>query len=83
MGYALDGFPILSPLMCADHDCANTVTVRSGYQQVSTARMVWSRYGYVEGLGNLDRCNGMTGPDGEIAGLRRKHIPLIFGLIYG
>ncbi len=65
LGYALDGFPIMSPLLCADDDCATIVAVRSSYQQVSTARMVWSRYGYVEGLGDLDRCNGMRGPDGE------------------
>ena len=65
VGYALDGFPIMSPVLSADQDCANTVAVRSRYQQVSTARMVSSRYGYVEGLGALDRCNGMTGPDGE------------------
>ena len=83
VGYALDGFPIMSPLLCADDDCATIVSVRSSYQQVSTARMVWSRYGYVDGLGDLDRCNGMTGPDGEYRYYAVRTFPYFLGCYAG
>ena len=83
VGYALDGFPIMSPLLCADDDCATMVSVRSSYQQVSTDRMVWSRYGYVDGLGDLDRCNGMTGPDGEYRYYAVSTFPYFLGCYTG
>ena len=83
VGYALDGFPIMSPLLCADDDCATIVSVRSSYRQVSTARMVWSRYGYVDGLGDLDRCNGMTGPDGEYRYYAVSTFPYFLGCYTG
>ncbi len=83
VGYALDGFPIMSPVLCTDQDCANTVAVRSSYQQLSTVRMVWSRYGYVEGSGDLDRCNGMTGPDGEYRYYAVSTFPYFLGCYVG
>lgn len=65
LGYALDGFSILAPYMCEDAACTKIRKVKSSWQfSGSNSRNVWDFYKYVEGSGDLDRCNGMIGPDG-------------------
>jgi len=65
LGYALDGFSILAPYMCEDAACTKIRKVKSSWQISNiNVRNVWELYAYVEGSGDLDKCNGMIGPDG-------------------
>jgi hypothetical protein len=65
LGYAFDGFPIVTPYVCLDAACTQTKKVSSSWQVVSSSsRNVWEHYQYVAGSGDLDKCNGLTGPDG-------------------
>ncbi len=65
LGYALDGFSILAPYMCEDAACTQIRKVKSSWQfSGANSRNVWDFYKYVEGSGDLDKCNGMVGPDG-------------------
>ena len=67
IGYAFDGYPILAPYACTDASCGSVRKLRSSWRQVSRARNAWEANQYVEGHGDLDRCNGMTRPDGSYA----------------
>lgn len=52
---------------CVDDACSlvRVRATRSSWRLARPdARAAWDRYGYVAGSGDLDRCNGMTGPDG-------------------
>ena len=83
VGYALDGFPIVSPLVCDDEACTSMRTVRSGWVQVSGERNVWSRYAWQDGAGDLDRCNGMTGVDGQYRYYAVSTFPYFLGCYHG
>ncbi len=83
VGYALDGYPIVSPVTCTDDACTSTRTARSSWAQVSTARSAWSRYAFQEGTGDLDRCNGMTGPDGQYRYVAVSSFPYFLGCYHG
>jgi len=67
VGYAFDGYPILAPSECADASCATVRKVRSSWRRENSQRNVWTANQYVDGHGDLDRCNGMTRPDGTYA----------------
>jgi hypothetical protein len=67
VGYAFDGYPILAPFECADASCAAVRKVRSSWRRETSQRNVWTANKYVEGHGDLDRCNGTTRPDGTYA----------------
>ncbi len=53
---------------CADDDC-KTVKLRkidSSWELVKPAeKAAWEKFAYVEGSGDLDKCNGMFGSDGK------------------
>jgi hypothetical protein len=71
VGWAADGYPILAPVVCADDACTSSKRVRSSWKRnldeytKETRGPAWSIHSYVEGLGDLDRCNGLpiTDPD--------------------
>jgi len=66
IGYAFDGFPIMAPYTCIDAACTQIKKVTSSWQVISSnSRNVWEHYQYVAGSGDLDKCNGMTGVDGQ------------------
>jgi hypothetical protein len=67
VGYAFDGYPILAPFECADVSCAAVRKVRSSWRRENSQRNVWMANKYVEGHGDLDRCNGTARPDGTYA----------------
>ncbi|MCB9764919.1 MAG: YHYH protein [Alphaproteobacteria bacterium] len=68
IGYALDGHPIVTPWVCGDDDCVTKHKVASSWQQTTPAeRNPWYAWSFVEGSGDLDRCNGMTLDDGTYA----------------
>ncbi len=71
VGYALDGFPILSPWECSDITCSETFKVESSYRYIGTGdyanENAWDFHSYEAALSPLDQCNGMIRPDGSYA----------------
>jgi len=72
VGFAFDGFPILAPTICTDAACTTTETATASWRLVngaydSNATSAWTAYEYVQGLGNLDMCNGMATPGADYA----------------
>lgn len=64
VGYALDGFPILAPYVCADEACSEVVELHSSYQRTQDITNAWLAHEYIAGSGDLDECNGMMTEDG-------------------
>ena len=66
LGFAFDGYPILAPLVCTDSSCSSTRRVQSSWRltlseyTVATRDAAWDIHEYVEGLGDLDECNGLA-----------------------
>ncbi len=62
LAYALDGFPILSPYVCADSTCKTTKKLVSSWRvtpgQDARAGNAWQVHEFVAGTGDLDKCNG-------------------------
>jgi len=83
IGYALDGFPILSPYVCADENCATTQKLQSSWQRTSDAEAAWEAHEYVAGSGDLDRCNGRTLSDGSYAYFATDTFPYLLGCYVG
>src|SRR6185295_4711227 len=84
LGYALDGFSILAPYMCEDAACAKIRKVKSSWQISNiNVRNVWELYAYVEGSGDLDKCNGMIGPDGVYHYYATDTFPYTIACYYG
>jgi hypothetical protein len=58
-GYILDGYELVSPWI------SETEKVMSSYVRVDNNDLgAFTGWEYVEGSGDLDECNGMTGADG-------------------
>lgn len=84
VGYALDGFPILSPYVCEDDACTTVKEVKSSWQlKDDSVDNSWDRNEYVAGLGDLDQCNGMTLPDGTYAYFATNEFPYFMGCYVG
>lgn len=83
VGYAFDGYPILAPYECADAACARIKKVRSSYKFIGGARNAWESNKFVEGAGDLDRCNGMTRPNGSYAYYATDGFPYVLACYHG
>ncbi len=94
IGYAADGFPIYNDLGYADPDNAKSKVrkLKSSYRLKKGARpdgpggkydgTFVQDYEYVEGLGDLDECNGRAGvtpeyPDGTYYYVLTDHFPFV------
>jgi len=66
VGWAFDGYPILAPLVCDDASCSSTHRVSSSWRltlaeyTLATRDAAWDIHEFVDGLGDLDECNGLT-----------------------
>ena len=66
IGYAFDGYPILVPLSCDDASCTSTHELSSSWRltlaeyTTATRGPAWDIHEFVDGLGDLDECNGMA-----------------------
>jgi hypothetical protein len=66
IGFAFDGYPILVPLACDDASCTATHELSSSWRltideyTTATRGPAWDIHEFVEGLGELDECNGMA-----------------------
>jgi hypothetical protein len=83
LGYAFDGYPILHPYECTNTACTSVYKVRSSYEYIGGSQHAWESNRYVEGRGHLDRCNGMTRPDGTYAYYATDEFPYIIGCYHG
>lgn len=84
VGYAFDGWPILTPYVCADASCSSTKKLRSSWQLTSPSQTAaWSRNSYVAGAGDLDRCNGKVQADGSYAYYATDAFPYFIGCYIG
>jgi hypothetical protein len=83
VGYAFDGYPIMAPTVCVDDDCTETKSVSSSWQKVSDARNAWDAHAFVEGSGDLDRCNGKELPDGGYAYFATETFPYFLACYHG
>ena len=64
-GYLFDGYEIVSPFICADDACSETVEATAAYVRVDEGSLgAFDAWTYEEGAGDLDVCNGMVGDDG-------------------
>ena len=51
----------------------------SSWQRTQDVRDAWEAHEYVEGSGDLDRCNGQVGPDGEYRYYATDSFPYLLG----
>ena len=65
VGYAFDGYPIKAPFKCADPDCTEVIELKSSWQRTRDVKAAWDAHEYIEGHGDLDRCNGRMDEDGQ------------------
>lgn len=83
IGYALDGFPILAPYVCADDACSEVVEVMSSWQRTSDVVSAWEAHEYVANSGDLDQCNGMLLEDGSYAYFATNSFPYTLSCYVG
>lgn len=83
IGYAFDGYPILTPYQCVDSECTSVEKVESSWQRTSDVRNAWEAHKYVEGSGDLDECNGTYLPDGSYAYFATDTFPYFLGCYHG
>ena len=63
----------LAPLVCEDASCTSTRRVQSSWRltlsdyTMATRGAAWDIHEYVEGLGDLDECNGLPIDDADAA----------------
>lgn len=66
IGWAFDGYPILAPLACDNAACTSTRRLTSSWRSTlaeyttATRGPAWDIHEHVDGLGDLDECNGMA-----------------------
>lgn len=86
IAFSLDGFPVYGPEGCADAECSETVTYRSGWQRTGDPRTyAWEAHQYVGGSDprTLDQCNGHTGPGGDYHYHATETFPYVLGCYAG
>ena len=83
IGYALDGFPILSPYVCADAACSSVQKMESSWQKTSDVTAAWDAHEYVSGSGDLDQCNGRSLDNGGYAYFATDTFPYVLGCYVG
>ncbi|MGJ8721725.1 MAG: YHYH protein [Salinibacterium amurskyense] len=86
IGWAADGYPIMSGVVCSDDECSETVQLTSSWQLTDEslfATDTWAAHSYVEGSGDLDECNGRVDSDGQYRYYSTTTFPYFVGCYYG
>ncbi|MCP4804536.1 MAG: YHYH protein [Proteobacteria bacterium] len=82
IAWSLDGFPIYGPRGCADADCTEIVEYESGWETTGDpTTYAWDNHEYVGG--ELDPCNGHTGPEGDYHYHATSAFPYVLGCYAG
>jgi hypothetical protein len=86
VGWAADGYPIMSGVVCADADCTSTTQLTSSWTLSDDslfATDTWAAHSYEEGFGDLDQCNGRTDTDGQYRYYTTTTFPYVIGCYHG
>ena len=86
VGWSLDGYPIMSGVVCVDDECSETEQLESSWQLTDEslfASDTWSAHSYVEGSGGLDECNGRVDEDGQYRYYTTPTFPYYMGCYRG
>lgn len=85
IGYAFDGYPIVSPWICVNESCRIKTKMRSSYKYVGTQinENAWEANKYEAGYGDLDRCNGLKLPGGGYAYFATERFPYTLACYHG
>lgn len=85
IGYAFDGYPIVSPWVCVNESCRVKTKMRSSYKYVGTEpnQNAWEANKYEAGYGDLDRCNGLKLPGGGYAYFATERFPYTLACYHG
>jgi hypothetical protein len=86
VGWSLDGYPIMSGVVCVDDDCTETEQLESSWQLTDEslfASDTWSAHSFVEGSGDLDECNGRVDEDGQYRYYTTETFPYFMGCYRG
>ena len=77
LGYAFDGYPIVSPFICMARNCKAKIKLRSSYRLIDGApnANAWQANRYEPGYGDLDACNGKKLPGGGYAYFFTERFP--------
>jgi len=86
VGWAADGYPIMSGLVCEDDDCSSMTQLESSWEltdETAFATDTWAAHTYVERSGDLDQCNGRVDEDGQYRYYTTETFPYLIGCYYG
>ncbi|MDJ0334395.1 YHYH protein [Salinibacterium sp. G-O1] len=86
MGWAADGYPIMSGVVCSDAACGSVAQLTSSWQLTDSslfASDTWSAHSFVEGSGDLDQCNGRIDSDGQYRYYATATFPYTLGCFHG
>ncbi|GAA1952483.1 YHYH protein [Microbacterium aquimaris] len=86
VGWAADGYPIMSGLVCADDACEEMTQLTSSWEltdESAFATDTWAAHSYVEGSGDLDECNGRVDADGQYRYYTTATFPYMIGCYHG
>ena len=77
LGYAFDGYPIVSPFICMARNCKAKIKLRSSYRLIDGTpnANAWQANRYEPGYGDLDECNGKKLPGGGYAYFFTERFP--------
>jgi hypothetical protein len=84
--FSLDGYAIYGPKGCADADCSRVITHNSSWVQTGDpSTYAWDNHEYRANTaeGQLDRCNGHTGPNGDYHYHVTESFPYVLGCYHG
>lgn len=85
IGYAFDGYPIVSPWVCVNESCRVKTKMRSSYKYVGTAinQNAWEANIFEAEYGDLDRCNGLELPGGGYVYFATERFPYTLACYHG
>ncbi len=86
VGWSVDGYPIMSGVVCVDEACTATEQLTSSWQLTDSslfASDTWSAHTFVDGSGDLDECNGRVDADGQYRYYTTETFPYILGCYHG
>ncbi|MBH0009434.1 YHYH protein [Salinibacterium sp. SWN1162] len=86
VGWAADGYPIMSGVVCSDDECSKTTQLTSSWELTDESQFAtdtWAAHSYVEGSGDLDECNGRVDSDGQYRYYATPTFPYFLGCYHG
>ncbi len=83
VAYALDGFPIVAPVICGNADCSAQRVAESTWDRTNDVKDAWAAHTVVPGKSELDECNGLVLDDGSYVYFATATFPYFLGCYRG